>query len=254
MKRFVWTIGVLAAVTALAPRSTAAQGVTTAAIAGVVTDSAGAPLTGATVVAVHGPSGTQYSAVTRADGRFNIPGMRVGGPYRVRASFVGYRPAVQDGRRSAVRAAGGDARVRAHHRHGRERPRVQLRADRGRDDDFHDRDRASPDDHPPGRGPVAAHAAVQSHGLRVFVRRPGQSPEQHDRRRLVLQQLVRTSGAARRPHQRGADLARRHSATSGERGPVRRAPRQFRWGRHQPGHQERNQRVQWHAVLRSPQQ
>ncbi len=97
MKRFVWTIGVLAAVTALAPRSTAAQGVTTAAIAGVVTDSSGAPLTGATVVAVHGPSGTHYSAVTRADGRFNIPGMRVGGPYRVRATFVGYRPAVQDG-------------------------------------------------------------------------------------------------------------------------------------------------------------
>jgi hypothetical protein len=97
MKRLVWTIGVFAAVAVLAPRPSAAQGVTTAAIAGVVTDSAGAPLTGATVVAVHGPSGTQYSAVTRADGRFNIPGMRVGGPYRVRASFVGYRPAVQDG-------------------------------------------------------------------------------------------------------------------------------------------------------------
>ncbi len=67
MKRLVWTIGVFAAVAVVAPRPSAAQGVTTAAIAGVVTDSAGAPLTGATVVAVHGPSGTQYSAVTRAD-------------------------------------------------------------------------------------------------------------------------------------------------------------------------------------------
>jgi Carboxypeptidase regulatory-like domain len=96
MKRFVWSIGVLAAVGAWAPVPAAAQGVTTAAIAGVATDSAGAPLAGARVVAVHGPSGTQYAAVTRADGRFNIPGMRVGGPYRVTASVVGYRQEVQD--------------------------------------------------------------------------------------------------------------------------------------------------------------
>src|SRR3989440_3185741 len=73
-----------------------AQGVTTAAIAGVVTDSAGAPLEGARVVAVHGPSGTTYAAVTRVDGRFTIPGMRVGGPYRVSVALVGYRQEVQD--------------------------------------------------------------------------------------------------------------------------------------------------------------
>jgi hypothetical protein len=96
MKRFMWSIGALAAVAVLAPRPSAAQGVTSAAIAGVVTDSSGAPLPGARVVAVHGPSGTQYSAVTRADGRFTIPGMRVGGPYRVNVSVVGYRQAVQD--------------------------------------------------------------------------------------------------------------------------------------------------------------
>src|SRR6266568_1879488 len=74
-----------------------AQGVTTAAIAGVVSDSSGAPLEGARVVAVHGPSGTTYAAITRADGRFTIPGMRVGGPYRVSASRVGYRQEVQNG-------------------------------------------------------------------------------------------------------------------------------------------------------------
>src|SRR6266852_5762428 len=96
MKRFVWSIGVLAAVAVLAPRPSASQGVTSAAIAGTVTDSSGAPLAGARVVAVHGPSGTQYSAVTRADGRFTIPGMRVGGPYRVSVSVVGYRQEVQD--------------------------------------------------------------------------------------------------------------------------------------------------------------
>ena len=75
----------------------AAQGVTTSAIAGIATDSAGAPVEGARVVAVHTPSGTTYSAVTRTDGRFTIPGMRVGGPYRVTISQVGYRPEVQNG-------------------------------------------------------------------------------------------------------------------------------------------------------------
>jgi hypothetical protein len=74
-----------------------AQGVTTGAIAGTATDQAGAPLDAARVVAVHGPSGTTYATSTRADGRFTIPGMRVGGPYRVTATRVGYRPEVQNG-------------------------------------------------------------------------------------------------------------------------------------------------------------
>ena len=77
--------------------SALAQGVTTSAIAGIATDSAGTPVEGARVVAVHRPSGTTYSAVSRADGRFTIPGMRVGGPYRVSVSQVGYRPAIENG-------------------------------------------------------------------------------------------------------------------------------------------------------------
>src|SRR5881628_2999439 len=105
MKRFCgismrppWRISLLLATVGLAGTTAlGAQGVTTAAIAGVVTDSSGAPLEAARVVAVHGPSGTAYAAVTRADGRFTIPGMRVGGPYRVSASRVGYRQEVQNG-------------------------------------------------------------------------------------------------------------------------------------------------------------
>src|SRR5256885_9376169 len=96
MKRFVWSIGILAAVVFVGPTVLGAQGVTTGAIAGLVTDSSGVPLEGARVVAVHGPSGTAYSAVTRADGRFTIPGMRVGGPYTVSVTVVGHRRAVQD--------------------------------------------------------------------------------------------------------------------------------------------------------------
>jgi len=67
------------------------QGVTTAAMSGVVADQAGSPLADANVVALHVPSGTQYRAVTRAGGAYNIPGMRVGGPYRVTATRIGYR-------------------------------------------------------------------------------------------------------------------------------------------------------------------
>ncbi len=67
-----------------------AQGVTTASISGVVTDAAGAPLANATVIAVHVPSGTRYGSTTRADGRVTIPGMRVGGPYTVTVTHIGF--------------------------------------------------------------------------------------------------------------------------------------------------------------------
>src|SRR3989441_4774455 len=67
------------------------QGVTTAAMSGTVSGQDGAPLTEANVVAVHVPSGTAYRAVARAGGAYNIPNMRVGGPYRVTASRIGYK-------------------------------------------------------------------------------------------------------------------------------------------------------------------
>lgn len=75
-----------------------AQGVTTASIFGKLTDQeTGDPLIGATVQAVHTPSGTTYGNVTDVDGYFRIPGMRVGGPYIITATYVGYDPVVQDG-------------------------------------------------------------------------------------------------------------------------------------------------------------
>ena len=69
-----------------------AQGVTTGAITGIVTDPQQQRVPGATVIAIHEPSGTKYEATTRADGRFDIPGMRVGGPYTVTASLSGFQP------------------------------------------------------------------------------------------------------------------------------------------------------------------
>ncbi|MCC3153826.1 carboxypeptidase regulatory-like domain-containing protein [Hymenobacter sp. BT770] len=67
------------------------QGATTAAMSGIITDKDGSALPGATVIAVHTPTNTQYVAPTNSDGRFNIQGMRVGGPYTVRVTFVGYQ-------------------------------------------------------------------------------------------------------------------------------------------------------------------
>ena len=73
----------------------AAQGVTTSAITGIVRDATGVPRENARVVAIHEPSATTYEARTRADGRFTIPGMRVGGPYRVTTTLIGFEPAVE---------------------------------------------------------------------------------------------------------------------------------------------------------------
>jgi len=74
-----------------------AQGSTTAALAGTVVDEKGEGLPGATVVAIHEPTGSRYGGSTRADGRYNIVNMRVGGPYKVTVSFVGFKDAVQTG-------------------------------------------------------------------------------------------------------------------------------------------------------------
>ncbi len=65
--------------------------VTTSGINGTITDLKGETLPGATVVAIHVPSGTQYGSVTNKDGIFTINNMRVGGPYKVIVTFVGFK-------------------------------------------------------------------------------------------------------------------------------------------------------------------
>lgn len=64
--------------------------VTTAGMNGRILGTNNESLPGATVVAVHVPSGTQYGTLTDIDGLFRIPNMRVGGPYKVTVSYVGY--------------------------------------------------------------------------------------------------------------------------------------------------------------------
>ncbi len=74
------------------PAAVEAQGVTTSAINGFVTGEDGAPLSDAQVVAVHVPSGTQYRTSARTGGAYSLLNMRVGGPYRVTATMIGFQP------------------------------------------------------------------------------------------------------------------------------------------------------------------
>jgi hypothetical protein len=71
---------------------------TTASMTGTVVDENGDPLPGTNVLAVHQPTGTRYGVATGNNGQFTIQGMRVGGPYTVTASFVGY----QETRRTGI--------------------------------------------------------------------------------------------------------------------------------------------------------
>jgi hypothetical protein len=73
------------------------QGVTTGSMNGLVKGSDGETLPGANITAVHTPTGTTYGTATREDGRFNLPNIRVGGPYTVTVSFIGYENFVQSG-------------------------------------------------------------------------------------------------------------------------------------------------------------
>ena len=88
-KRLLFLVALLLTMTL-----TALAQVTTSSLAGKVTlDNAnGEEVIGATIQAIHEPSGTRYAAVTNTSGRFTIQGMRTGGPYSVTISYIGFQP------------------------------------------------------------------------------------------------------------------------------------------------------------------
>ena len=64
--------------------------VTTSGMNGKITGTNGESLPGATIIAVHTPSGSQYGTTTDIDGVYRIPNMNIGGPYKVTISYVGF--------------------------------------------------------------------------------------------------------------------------------------------------------------------
>ena len=126
-----WLCAMVATLTLIGfARPTRAQNVTTGNLSGTVTDQQGGVLPGATVTATHEPTGTKYEGVTSADGRYQMPAVRVGGPYTVTATLSGFK----DKTESDVNVGLGEARegrfqARAGHGHGdRHRGRRQRRS------------------------------------------------------------------------------------------------------------------------------
>ncbi len=64
--------------------------VTTSSMSGRITEANGTAVVGANVVAIHAPSGTKYYSITDATGNYRIQNMRVGGPYTIEVTFLGF--------------------------------------------------------------------------------------------------------------------------------------------------------------------
>jgi len=74
------------------PNSVFGQAITTSPLTGLVAGADGQAIAGANVVVTHVPTGSVYTATTRADGTFVLRGLRPGGPYVVAATRTGMTP------------------------------------------------------------------------------------------------------------------------------------------------------------------
>ena len=73
-----------------------AQGSTTGSMSGLITDGTG-PLPGATIIALHEPTGSEYFTISNVQGNYNIKNMKVGRDYKITVSYVGFKDAVVTG-------------------------------------------------------------------------------------------------------------------------------------------------------------
>lgn len=80
----------------LASSMAMAQGTTTSRLIGNISDTDGTELVGATVIATNTTTGISYGTVTDTNGNYTIPNMKVGGPYSVKCTYVGFEDAMRD--------------------------------------------------------------------------------------------------------------------------------------------------------------
>ena len=233
------------------------QNVTTGTITGLVSDQQGGVLPGATVTAVHEPTGTTYEGVTQGDGRFSLLNVRVGGPYQVVVTLGGFRSenvnavTVTPGRVDGGARHAGATELSP--RSSRSPPRsipLFTASKAGTSDNVATEvletlptiNRSIQDF---ARVVAALRAVrVQRRPLRAVGRRPQhplQQPPDRRRRQQRPVQHRRVGGHAGRLGRDAADQPRRHSGTAARRGAVRRAPgKLLRWW-HQRHHPERHQ-------------
>lgn len=88
-RKFALTLLTALLITLLGPVGHAQE--TTSALRGQIIDSAGKPLSGASILIVHNPTGTRSSQASNSEGVFDARGLRVGGPYTVEVTANGYR-------------------------------------------------------------------------------------------------------------------------------------------------------------------
>ena len=89
-KLFTFFVAMIASISLMAQ-------VTTSSISGKITDNNKGTLPGATVVATHTPSGSQYYAVADANGNYRLLNIRPGGPYTIEYRMVGFQTVKQEG-------------------------------------------------------------------------------------------------------------------------------------------------------------
>src|SRR2546423_4972974 len=82
---------------ALPLESALAQGVTGAALNGVVVTSDGKAVAGAAITLINSSSGTAMRSISRNRGEFGFDNVPVGGPYRIVARSIGFEPTAIEG-------------------------------------------------------------------------------------------------------------------------------------------------------------
>lgn len=95
MKKILLALSLLMTYSWTLPSEVFAQGSTSSRMSGLV-KAAGETLPGATVLAVHTPTGFEYGTVTNLEGYFTLNNVNVGGPYTITVTYVGYEPSVRN--------------------------------------------------------------------------------------------------------------------------------------------------------------